>query len=55
MLLRYSFQADAAADTIENAVEAALKDGWRTPDLYREGFRKADTEKMTEAVLQHIQ
>lgn len=55
MLLRYSFQADAAADAIENAVEAALKDGWRTPDLYREGFRKADTEKMTEAVLQHIQ
>ena len=54
MLLRYSFNEDAAADAIEAAVNAALADGWRTPDLYKEGFKKADTDKMTEVVLSHI-
>lgn len=54
MLLRYSLNEDAAADAVEQAVEAALSDGWRTPDLYKEGFRKTDTEGMTQAILSHI-
>lgn len=54
MLLRYSLNEDAAADAVEQAVEAALSEGWRTPDLYREGFRKTDTTGMTEAILAHI-
>ncbi len=54
MLLRYSLQEDAAADMIEAAVDAALADGWRTPDLYKDGFKKADTAAMTNAVLQHL-
>lgn len=54
MLLRYSLNEDTAADRIENAVNAALNDGWRTPDLYKDGFKKADTQTMTDVVLQHI-
>ena len=47
MLLRYSLNEDAAASDIEQAVEKALAQGYRTPDLYKEGFKKADTETMT--------
>lgn len=54
MLLRYSLDEDAAADRIEQAVEAALREGYRTPDLYRDGFKKVDTQGMTDAILAHI-
>ena len=54
MLLRYSLDEDAAADAIEHAVEAALAEGYRTPDLYREGFKKVNTQGMTDAILAHI-
>lgn len=54
MLLRYSLQEEAAAKAIEDAVDAALADGYRTADLWREGFKKADTETMTAAILDRI-
>lgn len=54
MLLRYSLNEDKAADAIERAVEDALKAGYRTPDLYKEGFTKVNTEGMTEAVLKFM-
>lgn len=54
MLLRYSFGEEEGASLIEDAVDAALEEGWRTADLYKEGFKKADTQTMTDAVLSHI-
>lgn len=54
MLLRYSLNEDTAADDIEQAVEKALAQGYRTPDLYKEGFKKADTKTMTQTVLANI-
>ena len=54
MLLRYSLQEEAAAKAIEAAVDAALAEGWRTADLWHEGFKKANTDDMTRAVLAHI-
>ena len=54
MLLRYSLGENDAAKTIEDAVEKTLAQGWRTPDLYKEGFKKADTQTMTQAVLDNI-
>ena len=54
MLLRYSFGEEEGASIIEKAVDAALEDGWRTADLYKEGFKKADTKTMTDAVIRHI-
>ena len=42
MMLKYSLdESDAAAD-IENAVNAALEKV-RTPDIYKDGFRKVWT------------
>ena len=54
MLLRYSLREEAAAAAIEQAVEQALNDGYRTPDLCREGFKRADTAVMTRAIIERI-
>ena len=54
MMLRYSFGEEEAARAIEEAVDQTLADGWRTPDLYKDGFKKADTETMTQEILSHI-
>lgn len=54
MMLRYSFGMEAAATDIEKAVDAALREGYRTPDIWQEGCRKVGTMEMTDAVLQHL-
>ncbi len=54
MLLRYSLREEAAARAIEAACDKALADGFRTPDLWQEGFRKADTEQMTRAIVERV-
>ena len=54
MLLRYSLKEEKAADAIEQAVSQALADGYRTPDLYREGFKKVDTAGITQAIIERI-
>ena len=54
MLFRYALGEEAAAQAIEKAVDAALLDGWRTPDLYKDGFKKADTDTMTGIILDQI-
>ena len=54
MLLRYSLQKEEAARAIEAAVDKALAQGWRTADLWHEGFRKADTAAMTKAVVDNL-
>ncbi|WP_340107276.1 3-isopropylmalate dehydrogenase [Pikeienuella sp. HZG-20] len=52
MALRYSFDMSDVAELIENAVEAALADGLRTPDLMTvEGGVKVGTAEMTDAIL----
>ena len=52
MLLRYSLGEEEAAQAIEKAVDSALDKGWRTADLWRDGFKKATTEEMTKAVIE---
>lgn len=52
MLLRYSLHEEEAAQAIEKAVDGALANGWRTADLWREGFKKANTQEMTKAVIE---
>ena len=54
MLLRYSLQEEEAACAIEAAVDKALAQGWRTADLWHEGFKKADTVAMTKAVVDNL-
>jgi len=51
MMLRYSFNADAAADRIEQAVASVLESGLRTADIYQSGTRKVGTDEMGSAVV----
>ncbi|CAN5663053.1 3-isopropylmalate dehydrogenase [soil metagenome] len=52
MALRYSFDAGAAADRLERAVERVLADGLRTADLLSEaGGTPASTSQMGDAVV----
>ena len=46
MLLRYSFDMMEEADAIEAAVNKALDDGFRTPDIYKDGFTKVGCTEM---------
>jgi 3-isopropylmalate dehydrogenase len=55
MMLRYGLGMHDGADRLERAVNSALADGLRTPDLAGgEGTREVGTEEMTEAVLQSL-
>lgn len=54
MLFRYSLNEEQAAVAIEQAVDKALNRGWRTADLWHEGLKKADTDTMTQAVIDCI-
>ncbi len=54
MLLRYSLGEEKAAHAVEAAVDKALADGYRTPDLYREGFQKVNTREMAEKIAANI-
>lgn len=50
MMLRYSLDEPAAADTIEKAVEVVLDNGLRTADIYTDGTTKVGTDAMGDAV-----
>ncbi|MFC3852786.1 3-isopropylmalate dehydrogenase [Salinispirillum marinum] len=54
MMLRYSLQAAAAADAIEDAVSRVLDAGLRTADIMSEGARKVTTAEMGQAVLKAL-
>jgi 3-isopropylmalate dehydrogenase len=54
MMLRFSLNQPAAADRIEQAVEAVLAAGLRTPDIWSDGqagTRKVGTREMGDAVV----
>ena len=46
MMLRYSFDMKDEADAIEAAVNKALDDGFRTPDIYKDGFNRVTCSEM---------
>ena len=50
MMLQYSFDEKDAAQSIEDAVNEALKQA-RTPDIYEEGFKKVTTSEMGDLVV----
>ena len=52
MMLRHGLDREADADRVDAAVDTALQQGLRTPDLAAgEGTREVGTDEMTEAVL----
>jgi 3-isopropylmalate dehydrogenase len=54
MMLRYSFDMPDEADAIENAVNKALDDGYRTADIYKEGFTKVTCSEMGSIIAANI-
>ena len=56
MLLRYSLHAEKAAQSIESAVEKTLADGFRTADIYSDGFnfKKIGTVEATQEICKRI-
>jgi len=56
MMLRYSFNMDAAADAINTAVEQVLNDGYRTIDIYQgaAGEKKVNTAEMGDAIIARL-
>ncbi|MBQ9086235.1 MAG: 3-isopropylmalate dehydrogenase [Clostridia bacterium] len=50
MMLRYSFDMIEEADAIEAAVNCVLDDGYRTADIWRDGFKKIGCAEMGAAV-----
>ncbi|MCB5206153.1 3-isopropylmalate dehydrogenase [Methylovorus mays] len=51
MMLRYSFNDEANATRIENAVKKALAEGYRTADIHTDGCRKVGCAAMGDAVV----
>jgi 3-isopropylmalate dehydrogenase len=51
MMLRYTFNREAAAQRIEGAVKKVLAQGFRTGDIYEAGMKKVGTKEMGDAVL----
>lgn len=54
MLLRYSLDAEDAAKNIESAIDKTLADGYRTADIYQDGFKKIGTDEATEIICERI-
>lgn len=54
MMLRYSFDLDREADAIEKAVEAVLRDGYRTTDIMSEGKMQIGTAEMGNRICSYI-
>lgn len=51
MMLRYTFNDEANAVRIEDAVKTALAAGYRTADIYTEGCKKVKCSEMGDAVV----
>jgi 3-isopropylmalate dehydrogenase len=51
MMLRYTFNNEAAAQRVENAVKAVLAQGLRTADIYEAGTTKVGCSAMGDAVV----
>ena len=51
MMLRYTFNQEAAARRVETAVRKVLAQGYRTADIQEPGTKKVGTKEMGDAVL----
>ena len=54
MMLRYSFDQDAAADLLDGAIAKVLASGLRTADIMQDGMAKVSTSTMGEAIVREL-
>lgn len=55
MLLKYSFGLEKESSAIERAVQKALDAGYRTADIWQEGFSKMGTQEMGKKISEYIE
>ncbi|MCK6407790.1 3-isopropylmalate dehydrogenase [Thauera sp.] len=51
MMLRYTFNEEAAAQRVERAVKKVLAQGYRTGDIFEPGTKRVGTREMGDAVI----
>ena len=54
MMLRYSFDQDAAADLLDQAIGGVLAGGLRTADIMQDGMAKVSTSTMGESIVREL-
>jgi 3-isopropylmalate dehydrogenase len=54
MMLRYAFDLQAEAKSVEDAVAGVLEKGYRTGDIYSDGMTKVGTIEMGELIIQNL-
>jgi 3-isopropylmalate dehydrogenase len=54
MMFNYSFQMHQAAEVIEQAIESVLSKGYRTTDIFSNGYKLVTTEQMTNCVIENL-
>ena len=54
MMLRFSFGMQAEADAIENAVDKALNEGYRTADIMSDGCKPVNCAEMGEVIRERL-
>ena len=54
MMLRFSFDMNESAESIEKSIEKILNDGYRTGDIMQSGMKKVDTEEMGNLIAEKI-
>ena len=54
MMLRHSFDQDAAADLLDGAIAKVLASGLRTADIMQDGKAKVSTSTMGEAIVREL-
>ena len=54
MALRYSFDLEKEADTLENAVQKVLDEGLRTKDILSKGKKEVSTTQMGDAIISKL-
>jgi len=51
MMLRYTFDNEAAAVRIENAIKKVLAAGYRTGDIFEEGMKRVSCSEMGDQIV----
>ncbi|MES2310183.1 MAG: 3-isopropylmalate dehydrogenase [Verrucomicrobiota bacterium] len=54
LMLRYTFQEEAAAQAIEGAVKKTIEQGYRTADIFTEGMKKVGTKEIGQIILGNL-
>ena len=54
LMFNYSFNNKMAHDTIVNAVQNTLKEGYRTKDIFKEGNKLTSTSEITDIICSYI-